>query len=83
MVLHTRHAGETCVIHYDDNDVLILLITHNKSLTKCYMKEGRGTTTRIIDLSLVVNNLEMQRNPDINKNCFMNVLIGVNAPIRL
>ena len=79
MVLHARHAGGTCVIHSDDTDVLVLLLAHSPSLTKCYMKKGRGAKSRIIDLSLVVNSLEMQLDPGIDKNCFLKSLIGVHA----
>jgi len=43
------------------------------------MKKGRGAKTRIIDLSLVVNSLEMQLDPGIDKNCFIKALIGVQA----
>ena len=28
MVLHARHAESTCVIHSDDMDVLVLLLSH-------------------------------------------------------
>ena len=41
------------------------------------MKKERGTKSRIIDLSLVVNSLEMQLDPGIDKNCFLKALIGV------
>ena len=46
MVLHARHAGGTCVVHSDDTDVLVLLLAHSSSLTKCYMKKGRGAKSR-------------------------------------
>ena len=78
-VPHDRHAGGTCVIHCDDTDFLVLLLAHSPSLTKCYMKKGRRAKTRIINLSLVVSSLETQLDPDIDKNCFMNALIGVHA----
>lgn len=79
MVLHARHAGGTCVIHSDDTDVLVLLLAHCSSLTKCYMKKGRGAKIKIIDPSLVLSSLEMQLDPDIDKNCFLKALIGVHA----
>ena len=43
------------------------------------MKKGRGAKSRIIDLSLVVNSLEMQLDPGIDKNGFLKALIGVYA----
>ncbi|KAK3747396.1 hypothetical protein QZH41_012092, partial [Actinostola sp. cb2023] len=79
MVPHARHAGGTCVIHSDDTDVFVLLLAHSRNLGKCYMKKGRGPKTRIIELSIVVNSLEKQLDPGIDKYCFMKALIGVHA----
>ena len=79
MVLRARHAGGTCVIHSDDTDVLVLLLAHSSSLTKCYMKKAKGAKIKIIDLSLVVSSLEMQLDPGIDKNCFLKAFIGVHA----
>ena len=67
MVLHAQHAGGTCVIHSDDTDVFVLLLAHSRNLGKCYMKKGRGAKTRIIELSIVVNSLEKQLDPGIDK----------------
>ena len=71
MVLHAHHAGGTCVIHSDDTDVFVLLLAHSSNLGKCYIKKGRGTKTRIIELSIVVNSLEKQLDPGIDKHCFI------------
>lgn len=71
MVLHARHAGDTCVIHSDNTDVLVLLLAHSRNLGKCYMKKGRGAKTIIIELSMVVNNLEKQLDSSVDKHCFM------------
>ena len=85
MVLHARHAGGTCVIYSDDTGVLVLLLAHSSSLTKCYMKKGggggkvRGAKSRIIDLLLVVKSYEMQLDPGIDKNCSFKALIGMHA----
>jgi len=43
------------------------------------MKKGRRAKTRIIELSIVVDSLEKQLNPAIDKHCFMKALIGVHA----
>ena len=43
------------------------------------MKKGRGAKSRIIDLSKVVNSLEKQLDPNVDKHCFMKALIGVHA----
>lgn len=79
MILHARHAGGTCVIHSDDTDVFVLLIAHSRHLGKCYIKKGRGAKTRIIELSIVVNNLEKQLDQGIDKYSFLKALIGVHA----
>jgi len=79
MVLHAHHAGGTCIIHSDDTDVFVLLLAHSQSLGKCFIKKGRGAKTRIIELSTVVNRLEKQLEPGIEKHCFMKALIGIHA----
>lgn len=43
------------------------------------MKKGRGAKTRIIELSVVVNSLEKQLDPGIDKHCRMKAPIGVHA----
>ena len=43
------------------------------------MKKGRGAKSRIIHLSLVVNSLEMELDPGIDKNYFLKALIFVHA----
>jgi len=81
MVLHARHAAGTCVIHSDDADVFVLLLAHSRNLGKCYSytKKGRGSKTRITESSMVVNSLEKQLDPGIDKYCFMKALVGVPA----
>jgi len=79
MVLHALYAGGTFIILSDDTDVFVLLFAHSRNLGKCYMKKGRGTKTRIIEFSTVVNSLEKQLDPGIDKYCFMKALVGVPA----
>ena len=79
MILHAHHAGGTCVNHSDDTDVFVLLLAHDQSLGKCYTKKGRGAKTRIMELSTVVNSLERQLDPGIDKPCFVKALIGIHA----
>ena len=43
------------------------------------MKKGRGTKTRIIELSTVVNSLGRQLDPGIDKPSFMKALIGIHS----
>ena len=79
MVLHARHTADPCVIHSDDTDVFILLLSHSRDLGECYIKRGRGAKTRIIELSKVVSTLEKQLDRGIEKQSFMKALIGIHA----
>ena len=54
MILHAIHSGGTSVIQCHDTDVLVLLLSHSGSLGRCYLKKGRGTKTRIIELAIIV-----------------------------
>ena len=77
MIFHAQHAGGTCATHSDDTDVLILPLCHSQALGKCYMKKGRSSKTRIIELSIVVDNLFKQLSPGISEQDFLKALIGV------
>ena len=79
IILHAQHAGGTCVIHCDDTDVLVLLLAHSKSLGKCYIKKGKGSQTRMIELSLIVDYLSNQLFEGISQQNFLKALIGVHA----
>ena len=79
MVLYARHTAGPCVIHSDDTDVFILLLSHSRDLGECYIKKGRGAKTRLIKLSKVVSTLEKQLDRGIKKQLFMKALIGVHA----
>ena len=58
MILHAHHAGGTCVIHSDDTDVQILLLSHSLALGKCCIKKGRRTKTIIIERSIVAESFQ-------------------------
>ena len=79
MILHAQHAGSTCVIHSDDTDVQILLLSHSQALGKCYIKKGRSTKTRITELSVVADSLSKQLSPGISEQDFLKALIRVHA----
>ena len=66
-VLHARHTAGPYVIHCDDTDVFILLLSHSRDLGECYLRKGRGEKTRIIELSKVVSTLEKQLDRGIEK----------------
>ena len=75
MILLAQHAGGTCVIHSDDTDVLILLLGYHEALGKCYMKKGRGSKTRIVELPRVIENLAKQLKPGISEHDLLKALI--------
>ena len=79
MILHAHHAGGPCVIHSNDTDVQILLLSHSLALGKCYIKKGRSTKTRIIELSIVAESLFKQISPGISEQDFLKALIRVHA----
>ena len=79
MVLHARHTAGPCVIHSDDTDVFILLLSHSPDLGACYIKKGRGAKTRLIKLSKVVSTLQKQLDRGIEKQSFMKTLTGIHA----
>ena len=79
MILHAQHADSTCVIHSNDTNVQILLLSHSQALGKCYIKKGRSTNTRIIELFIVAESLFKQLGLGISEQDFLKALIGVHA----
>ena len=55
--------------------LFFLMLADSRYLGKCYTKKGRAAKTRIMELSMVVNSLEKQLDPGIDKHCFMKALI--------
>ena len=53
MILHARHVQGPCMIHADDTDVLVLILSHSNTLDAAYMKAGRGSKSRIINIKSV------------------------------
>ena len=74
MIFHAQHAGGTCVIHYDDTDVQILLLSHSQALGKCYIKKGRSAKTVIVELSIVADSLSKQLSLGISEQDFWKAL---------
>ena len=66
MALHARHAGGTCVVHSDDTDVLVLLLSHSEELVNCFIKKGKSSKSRIVQLSDVVDNLSKNLNRNVS-----------------
>lgn len=72
MLLHTQHAINEgpVVIHADDTDVLVLLLGHNTGLRNCYLKKGKGSKTRLLNLEHISNGLLKNISPGIEETTF-------------
>ena len=79
IILHAQHASGKCVVHCDDTDVLIILLAYSQSLGECYIKKGKGSKSRIIELSSIVNYLGNQLFDGINKENYLKALIGIHT----
>ena len=79
ILLHAQHASCKCVVHCDDTDVLIILLAHSQSLGECYIKKGKGSQSRIIELSSIVNYLSNQLFDGINKENYPKALASIHA----
>ena len=55
------------------------MLSDSLALGKCYIKKGRRTKTRIIELSIVEESLFKQLSPGIIEQDFLKALIGVHA----
>ena len=53
MILHPKHVQGPCIIHADDTDVVVLILSHSNSLDTAYMKASRGSKSRIINIKSV------------------------------
>ena len=56
-ILHAKHIQEPVLIHADDTDVLVLLLSHSNVLGDVYMKTFRGSKNRMIQIRRIVENL--------------------------
>ena len=57
MILHAKHIQGPVLIHADDTHVLVLLLSGSNVLGDVYMKTGRGSKSRIIQIKRIVENL--------------------------
>ena len=57
MILHAKHIQRPVLIHADDTDVLVLLLSHSDVLGDVYMKAGRGSKSRTIQIKRIVESL--------------------------
>ena len=79
MILHAKHVQGPFVIHADDTDVLVLLLSHSHTLGAAYMKAGRGSKTRVINIQSIKNQIAKDLPPGIDLQDFLRCLIGMHA----
>ena len=70
MILQAKHANGPVLIHADDTDVMVLLLTHSDLLGTVYMRTGRGSKARIIPLAPIKEKLLKQLSPGISAHDF-------------
>ena len=79
MILHASHIQGPVLIHTYDTDVLVLLLSHSNILGDVYMKAGRGSKSRIIQIKRIVENLTKDLATGIRVQDFLKSLIGLHA----
>jgi hypothetical protein len=78
--IHAKHTEGPYLVHADDTDVLVLLLCHTSSLHReGYMKLGKGTKSRIIQIHLILEKLLKELHPAISSQDFIKSLIGLHA----
>ena len=79
MILHAKHVQGPFVIHADDTDVLVLLLSHSHTLGAAYMKAGRGSKTRVINIQSIKDQIAKDLPPGVDLQDFLRCLIGMHA----
>ena len=79
MILHAKHIQGPVLIHADDTDVLVLLLSHSNVLGDVYIKTGRGSKSRIIQIKRIVENLTKDLGTGIRVQDFLKSLSGLHA----
>ena len=80
IVLHAKHSQSPFIVHTDDADVLVLLVSHSSTLNSIgFVKMGKGLKTRIIPLHLIRDKLSKDVQPGITTENFLKSLIGLHA----
>ena len=70
MLLHARYADGPTVLHADDTDVYILFVA------LVYMKLGKGSKSRILNINTVKRKLLEKRHMDVSPRDFIRSSIG-------
>ena len=79
VALHVRHVQGPCIIYADDTDVLVLILSHSNTLDAAYMKAGRGSKSRIINIKSVIDQIAKDLPRRTSLQDFLKSLIGFHA----
>ena len=79
MILHAKHVQGPCIIHADDTDVLVLILSHSNTLHAAYMKAGRGSKSTIINIKSVRDQIAKDLPPGTSLQDFLKSLTGLHA----
>ena len=79
MILHAKHVQGPYIIHADDTDELVLLVSHNNTLCAAYIKAGRGSKSRIINIKSVRDQITKDLQPGTSPQDFLKSLIGLHT----
>ena len=79
MILHAKHVQGPFVIHADDTDFFVLLLSHSHTLGDAYMKAGRGSKTRVINVQSIKDQIAKDLPPGVDLQDSLRCLIGMHA----
>ena len=79
MILYAKHIQGPVLIHADDTDLLVLLLSGSNVLGDVYMKTRRGSKSRIIQIKRIVENLTKDLATGIRVQDFLKSLIRLRA----
>ena len=73
MILHAKFVLGPVTIHSNDTDVFVILLGHSAAVGECYMKVGKGTKVRLVDIKSIAESISNQ------DNNILQALIGLHA----
>ena len=79
MILRAKHVQGPSIIYAENTDVLVLILSHSNTLDAAYMKAGRGSKSRIINIKSVRDQIAKDLPPGTSLQDFLKSLIGLHA----
>ena len=79
MVLHAKFVSGPVTINSDDTDVFIILLGHSDSVGECYMKVGKGSKVRLINITSIAEKLSCHENDIILALIGLHAIIGCDS----